>query len=90
MSWFTLAFLLALVGSSAYAAGRMHLRFAYRAGYRHGHTDGAHRQVGTMVRVMEEVSRNGSAVYARRPAAGPAGLPSTQEYTATARHRRMD
>lgn len=90
MSWFTLTFLLALVGTSAYAIGRMHMRFAYRAGYRQGHTDGAHRQFGTVVRALQEVSRNGSAVFTREPAVGRLEGRSTQRPPDIARHRRED
>jgi hypothetical protein len=90
VSWFTLTFLLALVGTSADAIGRMHMRFAYRAGYRQGHTDGAHRQFGTVVRALEEVSRNGSAVFARQPVTSRPEGQRAQRPLNVARHRRED
>jgi len=92
LSWFALGFLLALVASSAYAIGRLHLRFAYRVGYRQGHADGAHRQFGTAVRMLEDVSRNGSAVFARQQSAGQHGgtIPRGRQPAGVARHRRED
>ncbi|MDG4828326.1 hypothetical protein O7627_03280 [Solwaraspora sp. WMMD1047] len=66
MSTFFLAFLLALTGSSAYAAGRMHGLLGYRSGYRQGHVDGVKEQFQAGVHALQDASRrNRGPVFAR-------------------------